>query len=81
MSLQPYFEQNKNQSGLTDIDRPFYVGCQTTLHEGYQIASQITLETGFNHTSYFIKQFKRIKGVSPKRYRRERLQVTYEHLE
>jgi AraC-like DNA-binding protein len=39
MSQQPYFEQNKNQSGLTDIDRPFYVGCQTTLHEGYQIAS------------------------------------------
>ncbi|OAS16095.1 AraC family transcriptional regulator [Paenibacillus oryzisoli] len=43
--------------------------------------TQITLETGFNHTSYFIKQFKRIKGVSPKRYRRERLQVTSDYEE
>ncbi|RTE09212.1 helix-turn-helix domain-containing protein [Paenibacillus whitsoniae] len=36
---QPYFEQNKNQSGLRDIDRPFYVGIQNTEDEGYQIAS------------------------------------------
>ncbi|WNR42752.1 AraC family transcriptional regulator [Paenibacillus roseipurpureus] len=35
----PYFEQNKNQSDLRDIDRPFYVGIQDTEQEGYQIAS------------------------------------------
>ncbi|MDU0202141.1 AraC family transcriptional regulator [Paenibacillus sp. MAH-36] len=35
--------------------------------------TQITLETGFNHSSYFIKQFKRLKGISPKRYRKEQL--------
>jgi AraC-like DNA-binding protein len=36
--MEPYFEQNKNQSGLTDIERPFYVGCQTTELEGYHIS-------------------------------------------
>ncbi|OCT15118.1 hypothetical protein A8709_13490 [Paenibacillus pectinilyticus] len=35
--------------------------------------TQITLEAGFNHSSYFIKQFKRMKGIPPKRYRKEQL--------
>jgi len=36
--MKPYFEANKNQSGITDLDRPFYVGSQVTEQEGYQIA-------------------------------------------
>jgi AraC-like DNA-binding protein len=36
--MEPYFEANKNQSGITDLDRPFYIGNLTTVQEGYQIA-------------------------------------------
>lgn len=32
--------------------------------------TQIALETGFNDTSYFIKHFRRIRGTSPKQYRK-----------
>ncbi|QGQ98425.1 AraC family transcriptional regulator [Paenibacillus psychroresistens] len=39
MIPSPYFEQNKNQSGLTDIDRPFYIGSQITNDQGYHIPS------------------------------------------
>lgn len=35
--MKPYFEQNKNQSGSQDIDRPYYVGLQATDQEGYHI--------------------------------------------
>jgi len=31
--------------------------------------TQIALECGFNSPSYFIKQFKRLKGLSPMQYR------------
>lgn len=36
--MKPYFEANKNQSGIDDLDRPFYIGSQTTEREGYRIA-------------------------------------------
>jgi AraC-like DNA-binding protein/mannose-6-phosphate isomerase-like protein (cupin superfamily) len=32
--------------------------------------TEIAMETGFSNTSYFIKQFKQYKGVSPKQYRK-----------
>jgi AraC-like DNA-binding protein len=36
--MKPYFEKNKNQSRHPDIDRPFYIGSQATVDEGYHIA-------------------------------------------
>ncbi|MGG1519700.1 AraC family transcriptional regulator [Paenibacillus oryzisoli] len=35
--------------------------------------TQIATETGFNHTSYFIKHFRSLKGISPKQYRKRLL--------
>lgn len=35
--------------------------------------TDIALECGFEHPSYFIKQFKRAKGISPLQYRKVRL--------
>ncbi|WP_197479928.1 helix-turn-helix domain-containing protein [Paenibacillus swuensis] len=39
--------------------------------------TEIALESGFNSPSYFIKQFKRAKGISPPmQYRKQMLQHT-----
>jgi AraC-like DNA-binding protein/mannose-6-phosphate isomerase-like protein (cupin superfamily) len=35
--------------------------------------TEVALETGFSNTSYFIKQFKLYKGISPKQYRKNLL--------
>ncbi|MDR6549105.1 AraC family transcriptional regulator [Paenibacillus qinlingensis] len=35
--------------------------------------TQIATETGFNHTSYFIKHFRSLKGISPMQYRKRQL--------
>jgi AraC-like DNA-binding protein/mannose-6-phosphate isomerase-like protein (cupin superfamily) len=35
--------------------------------------TDIAMETGFSNTSYFIKQFKLLKGISPKQYRKSLL--------
>ncbi len=41
---------------------------QLLLDPEYSI-TQIAMETGFNHSSYFIKHFRRIRGVTPRQYR------------
>ncbi|ANE45097.1 hypothetical protein SY83_00545 [Paenibacillus swuensis] len=41
-----------------------------------QSITEIALESGFNSPSYFIKHFKRAKGVSPMQYRKQMLQHT-----
>ena len=35
--------------------------------------TEIAIETGFNSSSYFIKHFKRAKGISPRQYRKNLL--------
>ncbi|WP_430085953.1 helix-turn-helix domain-containing protein [Paenibacillus ferrarius] len=45
------------------------------VHQNTKSITQIALETGFQTSSYFIKHFNRNKGVSPKRYRKERLHL------
>ncbi len=43
---------------------------ESLLLDGEKLITQIALETGFTDTSYFIKQFRYYKGISPKQYQR-----------
>lgn len=50
--MKPYFEQNKNQSGIVDIDRPYYVGCQSTQLDGYYIPPHWHYHMEFIYMAY-----------------------------
>ena len=49
---------------------------ESLLLNGEKLITQIALETGFTDTSYFIKQFKHYKGISPKQYQILLLEAT-----
>ena len=41
---------------------------ETLLLEGNQTITEISSQVGFDNVSYFIKQFRKFKGISPKQY-------------
>ena len=43
------------------------------LENSARTCTEIAYETGFNDQSYFIKHFKRLTGITPARYRRNRM--------
>lgn len=63
----------KQMSGRTPIDYLNYyrieIACEELAATGAPI-TEIALDCGFNDLSYFIKIFKRFKGISPKQYQK-----------
>lgn len=75
-SFSRYFKSRTNRS-FSDFVSELRIGHSCRLLQNEQLSiSQISLESGFNTLSNFNKIFKKVKGVTPREYRKAYLDAT-----